>query len=255
MTDHNPLHSFLDKSNPDATQIVSNQDNSTNSSKIVLILGIIILLCLFITCCVSVSFFVYNQNQSKDSNKSSSENDSKKDAPKEKADSQDEDDEPQTPSLTPTPGNQGGNNSNSGQTSVSGEKAAVGETEWTVVKSINFGSTLQNPTEPSLSVDSEGQFIKIYFEVKNLGNSIVLLDEPKLRDGSGKIYDSYPGSFFYIDYPTEETIFLSELGPGESMSFIAIYEADKGSNKFSLQVTYDDYSGKPREEKFIDLKF
>lgn len=131
--------------------------------------------------------------------------------------------------------------------------ATVVDMVWAVTGSENYGSTISNPSAPELKTETDGQFIKVYYSVTNKGDSGQYLDEPQLRDSSGKIYEAFAGQWLYINYDSEEVYFFEEIQPGETKSYVIIYEVDKNASGLEFRVFSEDYTGELNGEAYIKL--
>lgn len=244
MEKENPLHKFLQKDEPTSQKAVT----TTTSKKALPILILIVVLCMLITCCMVfggvalASSGIFDKKEEKKVSENSNNN---KPTPTTKP-TNSPTKTPQTPSQTPTP-------TKSPAPNVAPVKNSVktGEFNWKLIKVENMGQKIESKIDPSLSISTDQEFIKVTYSVTNENAEFASAIEPVLIDSANNQIATYAEQLFVMDINNGESVlFISLLDKGETEQYIAIYEVPKGSKNISLGVS--DENGE--NMKLIDLE-
>lgn len=140
-----------------------------------------------------------------------------------------------------------GGNSGGAKAKV-GEKVTFDDSEWTVTSARNLGGTLTH--EFFDNKQSEGNFIKVEFTVKNTTNEEdSIADSPVLIDDQGRKFSMGEELVMFIPGDAK-TITLEALPPGLSKKFQAIYEVPDDAKGLAFRARELGFSP---DYKLIDL--
>jgi|GEM_PF-1796871 len=112
-----------------------------------------------------------------------------------------------------------------------GETVAFADSEWVVKKVRDLGRKLSSLGR---TVETEGRFVSVTFQVKNLGRANdQLFDLPPVTDGDGREWKPYAESASFLANG-QKSLALATLPPGLPKEFTEIYElpADAGDLRF-----------------------
>ena len=102
-----------------------------------------------------------------------------------------------------------------------GEVVTFDDSQWTVVKAMPVGDTLNGLSEVKKTT---GKFVKVEFTVTNKSKqSESILDHPKLIDDQSREFSPLDSQSLFMD-EQENSITLETLSPDMMQRFFALYE-------------------------------
>ena len=118
---------------------------------------------------------------------------------------------------------------------VIGDDVQVGDIRWRALEFQDLGNTLESDNEFIKDVTTAGRFVRIRFEVENLGNEQVYLANIKIVDDRDRAFSEASGVFYWI--PEQESCILTTLNPNVPDICNAIYDIAQDAVGLKLKVT------------------
>lgn len=124
-----------------------------------------------------------------------------------------------------------------------GQDVNVGEIRWKFLEATDIGQELKSDNQFIESKTTGGKFVKIRFEIENLGTDAVSFTGIEILDNKARTFKPYQDRLFFIE-DNEQCIFL-QLNPNLAKTCTEIFElpADATGLKISvgdLQLFGDD---------------
>ncbi len=129
-------------------------------------------------------------------------------------------------SSTPQKVGESGGAQQAEQTFKTGDEVLVGKTVWKIITAKDLGSVLASNNPFIDSKRTSGRYIKVTFEVKNVGDTLQSVGNTQLVDSQGRKYTAASGVSFFI--PNEEQLFiLDNINPGITKRYTEVYDIPK----------------------------
>jgi formylglycine-generating enzyme required for sulfatase activity len=131
-----------------------------------------------------------------------------------------------------------------------GENVVIDGVRWKVTGAKVLGDRLQGRglREPKTT---RGKFVRVDFQIENLGKQPVTFLSRELFDSKGRRYDTLSDAFAYFD---DNTVFLLErINPNIPTQFVQVYEVPKDARGFGVGIS--NLRLMHRQEGLIDLGF
>ncbi|MEW5987495.1 MAG: hypothetical protein AB1791_12750 [Chloroflexota bacterium] len=126
----------------------------------------------------------------------------------------------------------------------------LAEVRWRILEAEDLGQTLASDNQFIDSLTTPGKFIKVRFEVENLGADLASSVGFDLVDDQGRTFIASTDVFYWI--PEQENCFLVNLNPNVPKICTAIYEV--AANAAGLKAKVGDLKVFGAEERLIDLE-
>lgn len=136
-----------------------------------------------------------------------------------------------------------------------GEEIKVGDIRWKVLGVKDFGSTLrgsdsQYPTITDNKTSQDGKFVQVEVYLKNEGKDLRSASDLTILDKDSREFSSCSDCSEWV--PNEKSLYiLSNVNPGTSYTFQAIYEVAKDATGLKLKVGDLKFLG--AQQGFVDL--
>jgi hypothetical protein len=130
-----------------------------------------------------------------------------------------------------------------------GQDVTVAEVRWRVLEAVDLGNMLAAPNEFQQPLSTSGRFIKVRFEVENLGSSQTSYGGVELIDQRDRRFENSSDAFPWID--DNETCILETLNPNVPKTCADIYEIPADAT--SLKLVVGDLNPFGSEEAQVDL--
>jgi hypothetical protein len=116
-----------------------------------------------------------------------------------------------------------------------GEIVKFPDSEWTVLSARNIGSTAKSTNLFAEDATTDGKFIIVQFQVKNISKQTEsILETPILVDSEQREFKEYSEQDFYIP-ANAKSIMMEQLPPSIPKKFYAMYEVPLDSKKVQFR--------------------
>lgn len=126
-----------------------------------------------------------------------------------------------------------------------GEAAPIGDIEITVKKVENLGNSITQSWGDPLT--TQGRFIRIDFDVENVGTEPLYIGELELVDSQGRTFAESEDRFMALD----DIEFLDQLNPNVTESYATLFDVPSDASDLKLKVS--DWGLFTSEYVLIDL--
>lgn len=117
---------------------------------------------------------------------------------------------------------------------VVGQDVRVGEVRWKVLEALDLGNRIESVDKFREPLTTSGKFIRVRFEVENLGNDAKTYRGIEIVDRQGRTYTNSSEAFGWI--AEDETCILETLNPGIIQICNDIFEVPVEARGLQLSV-------------------
>lgn len=130
-----------------------------------------------------------------------------------------------------------------------GEDVRVGDVRWKVTEVVDEGPTLTSDNQFIEDKNTSGKFIRVTFDIENLGGEVKTFTGMDVVDGQGREFKRSSDVFSFI--PQDQGCALENLNPNIVKTCQAIYEVPGDATE--LKAFVGDLSLLGGDEAFISL--
>ncbi len=118
---------------------------------------------------------------------------------------------------------------------VVGTDVTVGKIKWKVTAASVLGQTLKSDNQFVTDKTTSGTFVRVSYQIENLGTDKVYFEAPKLVDNQKRKFSDYNEALLFI--PDKEQCILKELNPNISTLCTVIYEVAADAKQLTAEAT------------------
>lgn len=137
------------------------------------------------------------------------------------------------------------------ETAKVGDDVRVADVRWKITTAEDLGQTLKSDNPYTKDKTTPGRFVRIQFEIENLGKDMKTFAGIDLIDSQGRTLKRSSDVFGFI--PTEQACVFENLNPNVPKACMVIYEVP--ADAFGLKADAGDLSMFGGEHMLIDLGF
>lgn len=115
-----------------------------------------------------------------------------------------------------------------------GQDVNVGEIRWKFLEATDIGQELKSDNQFVESKTTGGKFVKIRFEIENLGTEAVSFTGIEILDSKGRTFKPYQDRLFFIE--DSEQCILLQLNPNLTKTCAEIFELPADATGLKISV-------------------